>query len=198
MRTLTGYRFLGVDVVRGKCDLQLTCAYRTTEKICLCCAARRKGILSPVFLVRLQSQFYFSRQNSATLGGFFPLRGSDSAAHSALQIDFRLWLVALVWPVTASQSWGVRSALSLRAAYSGLVVLVCRAHLAHLGARQGRAGLQAQPPTEGESNKAVSNEEATLWATTAYLWLPAPGITYCSCFDYVDIGGPSHTQTARD
>lgn len=41
-------------------------------------------------------------------------------------------------------------------------MLVCRAHL---GRSTGdKAGLQAQPPAEGDSNKAVSDEEATLWA----------------------------------
>lgn len=122
-----------------------------------CCAARRRGVPSPVLLVRLQSQIYFSRQNSAILGGFFPLRGSDSLHTQPCRKISGCGLWPLSGPVTASQSWRVRSALSLRAAYSGLVVLVCRAHLGASGAQQGGW-------SSGTTNKAVSNEEATLWA----------------------------------
>lgn len=76
---------------------------RLKRKFCLCCAGRRKGVPSPVFLRMPSEPNLFSRQNSAMLGGSSPLRGSDSAAHSALQIDFQAvacW--SLSGPATAN------------------------------------------------------------------------------------------------
>ena len=53
------YRFLGVDVVRGKCDLQLTCAYRTTEKFA--CAVLPVGRAFPhrFFSYAFRANFIF-------------------------------------------------------------------------------------------------------------------------------------------
>lgn len=62
-----------------------SCAYRTTEKKILrvlCWPSEGRSLTG---FSRMSSEpNLFSRQNSVTLGGFSPLRGSDSAAHSAL------------------------------------------------------------------------------------------------------------------
>lgn len=126
-----------------------------------------------------------------------PLRGSYSAAHSALQIDFRLWLVALVW---ASHGQPMRLVWMNNTANLGesdpryryvprirdLSCLCVVRIWAHLGARQGRAGLQAQPRPRVSQQGSQRRRGHALGVTAgsaAYLWLPAPGVTYYSCFD---------------
>lgn len=138
----------------------------------------------------------------ARLCGFFPLRGSDSAAHSALQIDFRLWLVALVWashgqPILESQ---IRVIVTYR------VFGTCRACVSCASGRiwaLDRGGLvfrhNPRPRVvEQGSQQRRGHALGVAAGSAAYLWLPAPGITYCSCFDYVDYwGSESHPDCTR-
>jgi hypothetical protein len=71
---------------------------------------------------------------------------------------------------------------------------------AHLGARQGRAGLQAQPPTEGSRTRQSATKRPRFGRDSRER-LPmaaSPGITYYSCFDYVDYwGSESHPDCTR-
>ena len=118
------------------------------------CAARRKGVPLTGSSRMPSEPILFLRQNSATLRGFFPLRGCDSAARSALQIDFRLWLVALVWashgpPILGSQ---IRVIVTYR------VFGTCRACVSCASGRiwaLDRGGLvfRHNPPTEGSRTR---------------------------------------------
>lgn len=166
------------------------------------CAARRKGVPLTGSSRMPSEPILFLRQNSATLRGFFPLRGCDSAAHSALQIDFRLWLVALVWashgpPILGSQ---IRVIVTYR------VFGTCRACVSCASGRiwaLDRGGLvfRHNPRlrvVEQGSQQRRSHALGVTAGSAAYLWLPAPGVIYYSCFDYVDYwGSESHPDCTR-
>ena len=173
---------------------------RLEKKICLCCPSEGRPLTGSS---RMPSEpNLFLRQNSATLRGFFPLRGCDSAAHSALQIDFRLWLVALVWashgpPILGSQ---IRVIVTYR------VFGTCRACVSCASGRiwaPDRGGLvfRHNPRLRVVKQGSQQRRGHALGVTAgsaAYLWLPAPGITYYSCFDYVDCwGSESHPDCTR-